>query len=842
MFGFQRREVRTCECETLLPKLGCLAHTSQVDATVVLLGVSRQEGGEFLRRRTPWPDLRAAVVGRTRHQAQQVRNATEEAYPTTPAATNSPRLGSVSSTDGVLRLNPVDRSLTKALGARTGTALGKLGLRTIGDLLTHYPRRYVMPGKLTSLADLVMGERVLIVVDVVSFTARPMRNRRGSVVTVEVSDGIGHLPMVFFPPHQGRVTYLERQLKPGRRIMVEGTVGDNRGVRQLVHPEFEDFDESEDEAQALERRLRPRPSYPATAAASSQLIRLSVRTLLDPMPDQSLLDPVPLAIREAEGLITHADAMRQIHNPATVDEYKAAQKALRFEEAFVLQAAMARRRAEAAGQLATARPPIENGLLEAFDDRLPFTLTDGQIEVGATLSAEISRTEPMQRLLQGEVGSGKTVAALRAMLQIVDGGGQAALLAPTEVLAAQHYRSITAMLGPLAEGGMLTGTDNATRVTLLTGSQSAAQRRQALGEAAGGSAGIVIGTHAIIQDHVQFADLGLVVVDEQHRFGVEQRDALRAKGRTSPHLLVMTATPIPRTVAMTIFGDLEISTLKELPLGRAPITTHLVADTNELWLRRTWHRMAEEVAQDRRVFVVCPRISAGTAEDDGSDDAPPLDAEGETKRELNSVESMVEMLRAMPILDGIEIGTLHGRMSGEDKDAAMAAFSSGRTPILVTTTVIEVGVDVPQASLMVVMDADRFGLAQLHQLRGRVGRGGTPGVCLAIAPVPDKVRGEPDPPSVKRLEAFASTIDGFELAEADLKERREGNVLGASQAGRTSSLRLLRVMTDAKIIERARKHARAVVAEDPALDQHPYLDEAIRRALNPESEEFLERN
>jgi ATP-dependent DNA helicase RecG len=441
----------------------------------------------------------------------------------------------------------------------------------------------------------------------------------------------------------------------------------------------------------------------------------------------------------------------------------------------------------------------------------------------------------MHRLLQGEVGSGKTIVSLRAMLTVVDSGGQAALLAPTEVLAQQHHRSITAMLGDLAAGGMLGGAENATRVALLTGSQSTAARRQALLDAASGDAGIVIGTHALLQERVDFADLGLVVVDEQHRFGVEQRDALRAKAFRTPHLLVMTATPIPRTVAMTVFGDLETSTLSELPAGRQPISTHVVPATNDRWLQRTWERLGEEVAAGRQAFVVCPRIG----DDAGPDDDGAGEADGGSpptgRRPAVSALETFEMLCANPALAGVRIGLLHGRLPAEEKDATMRAFAAGDIDVLVATTVVEVGVDVPNASVMVVMDADWFGVSQLHQLRGRVGRGTDPGLCLLVT------EADPQSPAGTRLAAVASTLDGFALSQVDLEARREGDVLGWRQSGAKSSLRLLRVLTDADVIADAREVATALVAADPDLSRHPALRAAIDQLLDPERELFLER-
>jgi ATP-dependent DNA helicase RecG len=429
----------------------------------------------------------------------------------------------------------------------------------------------------------------------------------------------------------------------------------------------------------------------------------------------------------------------------------------------------------------------------------------------------------MHRLLQGEVGSGKTVVALRAMLRVVDSGGQAALLAPTEVLAQQHHRSISAMLGDLASAGMLGGADKATGVALVTGSLGAAARREALLDVASGAAGIVIGTHALLEERVQFADLGLVVVDEQHRFGVEQRAALAAKaGEARPHVLVMTATPIPRTVAMTVFGDLETSTLTELPAGRAPVQTTVVPMRSQpSWLDRAWQRVREEAAQGRQAYVVCPRV-------DPDDKATP----GEVR--LAAVEEVTPLL-ALGALEGLRVECLHGRMSSERKEAVMRAFASGEVDVLVATTVIEVGVDVGNATVMVILDADRFGVSQLHQLRGRIGRGGHPGLCLLVS------QAEQGTPALERLTAVASTTDGFELSRVDLEQRREGDVLGAAQSGSRSGLKLLSVLEHEDDIVAAREAAVGVLTADPTLGDHPELADAVRRLDESEQADYLEK-
>ncbi|HWS57636.1 MAG TPA: ATP-dependent DNA helicase RecG [Actinotalea sp.] len=740
--------------------------------------------------------------------------------------------------------------LTAVLGPRTAAPLAQLGLRTTGELLRHYPRRYAEPGRMTDLSALVPGEHVTVMARVVQATVRDMRTRGGAILQATVSDGHRELSLTFFAKRRGALRGHEDALRPGRVGLFTGTVGAYRGALQLTHPDYQVVGvDADDEAAAMVEASRPIPIYRASAAVPTWRIQRAVRTVLDPLRDEDLPDPLPVELRERRGLRPLRESLREIHQPYTEAEHRRAAHRLRFEEALVLQAALARRRAEVAAQAATARVgalPGEPSLLADLDARLPFALTAGQREVGGQLSDELARARPMQRLLQGEVGSGKTVVALRAMLQVVDSGGQAALLAPTEVLATQHLRTVRALLGPLAEDGMLGGAQNATRVVLLTGSQGAAARRAALLDAASGRAGIVVGTHALLGEQVQFADLGLVVVDEQHRFGVEQRDALRGRAGSTPHLLVMTATPIPRTVAMTVFGDLEVATLAEVPSGRPGITTHVVPADNAGWLARAWARVREEVDAGRRAYVVCARISADDGADPrGTDDAdlvapdaasPDAGSAGPVRPPLRSVEEVAAELAALPVLGGVPVGVLHGRLPAAQKEAVMARFASGEVPVLVSTTVVEVGLDVPEASVMVVLDADRFGLSQLHQLRGRVGRGTAPGLCLLVAHAAE------GSDAATRLSTLAQTTDGFRLATVDLELRREGDVLGASQSGGVSSLRLLRVVRDADLIADAREDAAALVAEDPTLGRWPALVEAIDARLDPGREEFLERS
>jgi ATP-dependent DNA helicase RecG len=727
-----------------------------------------------------------------------------------------------------------------------GKAAGKLdehlGLRTTGDLLRHYPRRYAQRGELTDLAALRDGEHVTVFAQVASVTSRKMTTRKGHLLEVTVTDGRARLTLTFFR----QAKYWERKFVPGSHGMFAGRVSTYKGRRQLAHPEFKLLGAG-DADKAAELAAELIPVYPATKDVSTWDIEKCVRIVLDTMAE--VTDPLPGEFRERHGLPGLASALRGVHRPADLAEAGRARDRLKWDEALVLQAALAQRRIAAAALPAVARPPTPGGLLTAFDARLPFTLTAGQQEVGEEVAAELARDHPMHRLLQGEVGSGKTVIAMRAMLQVIDAGGQAALLAPTEVLAQQHHRSVSELLGPLGQAGRLGGADTATRVALLTGSQGAAARREALLDAASGAAGIVIGTHALLTEHVQFADLGLVVIDEQHRFGVEQRDALREKARSGrPHVLVMTATPIPRTVAMTVYGDLDTSTLSELPAGRSPIATHVVpALEKPHYLDRTWQRIREEVAQGRQAYVVCPRIGGDAAAAvngaDETGEAAPADADTAAGGDDEDTDAKRPPLAVLDVLPGLEQGPLaglrlamlHGRLPSEEKEAAMAAFASGSVDVLVSTTVVEVGVDVANATVMVILDADRFGVSQLHQLRGRVGRGADPGLCLLVTEAPEASKAR------DRLEAVAATLDGFELAELDLRQRREGDVLGAVQAGRKKSLKLLSVIDDRDLIGEARREATALVEDDPDLAGHPALVSAIDSLLDEEQADFLEK-
>ncbi|MGA5113633.1 ATP-dependent DNA helicase RecG [Streptomyces pseudogriseolus] len=726
----------------------------------------------------------------------------------------------------------LDEPLKKVLGPATAKVMAEhLGLHTVGDLLHHYPRRYEERGQLTHLADLPMDEHVTVVAQVAdarlhTFASSRAPRGKGQRLEVTITDGSGRLQLVFFgagvhKPH--------KELLPGTRAMFAGKVSVFNRRLQLAHPAYELLRaDSEEAVESWAGALIP--LYPATAKLESWKIGKAIQTVLPSA--QEAADPLPETLREGRGLLPLPEALLKIHRPHTKADIDQARARLKWDEAFVLQVALARRRHADAQLPAVPRRPRPDGILAAFDDRLPFTLTEGQRKVSEEIFADLATEHPMHRLLQGEVGSGKTLVALRAMLAVVDAGGQAAMLAPTEVLAQQHHRSVTEMMGELAEGGMLGGSENAAKVVLLTGSMGAAARRQALLDLATGEAGVVIGTHALIEDKVQFHDLGLVVVDEQHRFGVEQRDALRGKGKQPPHLLVMTATPIPRTVAMTVFGDLETSVLDQLPAGRSPIASHVVpAADKPHFLARAWERVREEAGKGHQAYVVCPRIGD---EEDGPKAKKKSPEDEAEKRPPLAVLDIAEQLARGP-LAGLRVEVLHGRMQPDDKDAVMRRFAAGEADVLVATTVIEVGVNVPNATVMVIMDADRFGVSQLHQLRGRVGRGSAPGLCLLVTEMPEASAAR------QRLNAVASTLDGFELSRIDLEQRREGDVLGQAQSGTRSSLRMLAVIDDEEVIAEAREEATRIVAADPDLERLPALRTALDALLDEEREQYLEK-
>jgi ATP-dependent DNA helicase RecG len=731
--------------------------------------------------------------------------------------------------------------LENILGSKTARLFEPLKVSTVGDLMRLVPRRYFSGTELSDLSLLRDGEEVAVLAEVVdartfNFDDRPYIRARGKPrLEAVITDHRGKVTCTFFGQPR-LIRYWKGQLQPGARGIFAGKVTRFNGRLQLAHPDFVIVDENGDVIGGTKRNAALLSAsnvplvglYPLTAKLRTWTIAECAALALESLT--GIEDPLPEWIRAAAGVMDLESAFRAVHQPTDKSVIGEGRQRLRFDEAFALQLTMAYRRADAASHRAVARRRRSGGLLDAFDERLPFILTAGQIEVSEEIMTELGRDRPMQRLLQGEVGSGKTLVALRAMLAVVDAGGQAALLAPTEVLAAQHYQTITRMLGELATGGTLEAPEQATGVVLITGSSPAARRREATLQAASGAAGIVIGTHALLSADVQFADLGLVVVDEQHRFGVEQRAALSAKADPRPHVLVMTATPIPRSVAMTVFGDLETSTLREIPAGRAEVSTVVVDIVRQpSWVERVWQRVVEEVGHGRQAYVVCPRISSAGS---SGADAENLVSESDAAPAV-AVEDLFQELSGGP-LAGLRVEMLHGQLPSEVKDAVMSRFAAGEIDVLVSTTVIEVGVDVPNASVMVIQDADRFGISQLHQLRGRIGRGVHPGVCLLLTTASE------DSAARQRLDAVAGTRDGFALAEVDLEQRREGDVLGASQSGSRSSLKLLRVLRDAQLIAQARTLAEECIAQDPELND-PRLADIVLDMEMDAAGEWLER-
>lgn len=664
-----------------------------------------------------------------------------------------------------------------------------------------------------------------------------------------------------------------REIREGETMMFSGRVGIYRGEYTLTNPHYALLSKDASGADVTDAATAPVPVYRAPVKLPTDRISGYMAQLLEKVPLKELEDPVPYTIRRARKVPSLEWTYRALHTPDSEDTWRAAQAQMRYREAFVLQSALARLHSVRAAHLTQPRPAVEGGLADRLLQALPYELTEGQQKVGAEIAADLSSESPMNRLLQGDVGSGKTVVALRAMLQVADAGGQSAMLAPTEVLAEQHLRSVLDILGDMAAPEDSDADDSAAgsaegipagsgaepcrvRVRLLTASMGTRAKRKVLQELADGTAQIVIGTHALLSDEVSFHDLGLVVVDEQHRFGVEQRDGLRGTDGALPHRLVMTATPIPRTVAMTVFGDLDVSVLDTLPAGRQKISTHVVPLAEKpAWASRLWRRAREEIDAGHQVYVVVPKIGEdGDSLEEGAAffGASSLNGAGagnsaqgyfgqggsassDGKVQLTSVASMHSYLSAEDALVGVRIGTLHGRMDPAEKTAVMTAFERGEIDLLISTTVIEVGVNVPNATLMIIMDADRFGISGLHQLRGRVGRGGYAGTCLLVT------RQEEGGVSRERLDAVASTTDGFELSRIDLAQRREGDILGAAQSGSKSTLRFLRALADADIIERAREDARSVVEKDPTLAKHPSLARTIDRALDADREAFLGR-
>lgn len=729
--------------------------------------------------------------------------------------------------------------LSKVVGDRTAKALREeLGLETLEDLLRHYPRRHVVRGELTDIESLNEDEEVTILAKIQSVNVKRIPGRKGAILEVVVSDGRAKLILTFF-----NQAWRTKELREGREGLFAGKVGLFKGKRQLAHPDYLLIPDGENKEEAISDFAgKFLPVYPATRKLPSWKVAQCVRIGLDAIGE--VAEPLPEKFREGLGFPTLQQALHQVHSPASLEEAQRARERLTFDEALSMQIFLIQRKNEIKRERTKVRER-RTGILEKFDARLPFELTPGQRRVSAQIEGDLFSSSPMFRLLQGDVGSGKTIVALRAMLAIIDSGGQAALLAPTEVLAQQHYKNFQKLLGDLAMKGMLGTADVSTRIALLTGSTSSDERIEIISATRSGEIGILIGTHALLSEGVDFNDLALLVIDEQHRFGVEQRDVLRNRSSLPPHVLVMTATPIPRTVAMTVFGDLDVSTLDELPLGRTPIETHVIAANEKpAFLERAWRRVVEEVGRGQQVYIVAPRISASDNSDFSTFGlsaeelarARRLSGEEASEQEIgkHSVEELFPKL-SNGELKSLRVSALHGRMSTHEKETVMSRFNAGEIDVLISTTVIEVGVDVPNASMMVIMDADRFGVSQLHQLRGRVGRGSVPGLCLLVTNVASGT------PAMSRLEAVASTTDGFELSRLDLEQRREGDVLGSAQSGATSHLRLLRVIRDEDVIIRARQVAEQILSIDPELASNPALREEVDKLRLEERASYLEK-
>ena len=681
-------------------------------------------------------------------------------------------------------------ALDRVLGDKTAKSFAKnLGLITVADLLQHYPRRYSSRGELTPITNLPVGESVSIVAEVVDARERRTKGRVSHILEVRITDGSGFLSLTFF-----NQAWRQKNLLPGTRGLFAGKIGEYQGKLQLAHPDYELFLDEVSQFDAKAWADKPIPIYPASASVTTWMIQKALGIVLDTLG--TIEDEVPEQLAKKHKLMSLNQAFEKIHRPETKTDWSSATKTLSYHEAFLLQANLIARKIANEKSPATIRSGGTNGYLAAFDSALSFKLTKGQQSVGEEISLDLAKSYPMNRLLQGEVGSGKTLVALRAMLAVADTEGQSALLAPTEVLASQHFRSISKSLGE----------DLAKEIglTLLTGQLSTADRKKAMLQVVSGASKIVIGTHALFSEKVEFYDLGLVVIDEQHRFGVEQREKLRLKGKLSPHVLTMTATPIPRTLAVTVFGDMAVSSLTELPAGRKEIDSHVVRAGDKNLVSRVWERVAEEVAKGHQVFVVCPKIDESDKDNSGA-----------------SVDKTTTELRKNPNLASLRIDSLHGRMDQEQKSDIMAKFVNKEIDVLVATTVIEVGVDVPNATVMVILDADNFGISQLHQLRGRVGRGQAKGLCLLLTGAEDGSI------ALQRIDAVAAESDGFKLSEIDLELRREGDVLGASQSGGRSSLRLLQVIRDAALIQKVRVEVEQLFEADPGLETSPTLRLAI---------------
>lgn len=724
------------------------------------------------------------------------------------------------------------------VGDRTAKVLfEELGLATVEDILRHYPRRYVVRGQLTDFHSLNDGDEVTILARIASCKVKKIPGRKGGILEVVVSDGSEKLLLTFF-----NQAWRAKDLREGREGLFAGKVSQYKNQRQLAHPDYLLVPEGEDAQTAADDFAgKYLPVYKATRKLPSWKIAQCVSLALANVGD--LEDPLPVQLQSQLDLPSLSKALREVHQPTDLLAAEKAIYRLTFDEALAMQLFLLLRKREIRKNQSKVPTRLNEELLAKFDESLNFKLTAAQLRVWNEIRLDLAGDSPMYRLLQGDVGSGKTIIALRAMLSVEN--GQSALLAPTEVLAQQHFKTFTQLLGNLANRGALDGPMEGVRIALLTGSTSSADRREILGLAKSGEIDILIGTHSLLNEELKFKNLELVVIDEQHRFGVEQRDVLRSKSEYPPHILVMTATPIPRTVAMTVFGDLDVSTLDELPLGRTPIQTHVVNSLTEPKLMdRTWQRVREEVSSGHQVYVVVPRISPTDDSDFSNfglsgDELKRIkrlsgDPELQFSQPASSVSEIFPKLRD-EILNGLRIAALHGRLSSDEKESAMRAFQAHEIDVLVSTTVIEVGVDVSNASMMVILDAERFGVSQLHQLRGRVGRGQVPGLCILVTSA------TPESDAALRLKAVASTTDGFELSRLDLEQRREGDVLGSAQSGATSHLRLLRVIRDESLIIKARQVAMELIDSDEALVNYPGLLIEVDKLRQEERASYLEK-
>jgi ATP-dependent DNA helicase RecG len=680
----------------------------------------------------------------------------------------------------------------RSVTGRQGEALAELGITTVFDLLTHYPRRYLDRTRLVQIAEVVLGEQAIVVGTVKRISARRARTGR-TVVEADITDGSGFLRVTFF-----NQPWRQRYLPVGTEAIFVGKVDMYKGRRQMV-PDEVDF--------AGARTGRILPVYPQSEKQKlfSRDFETWVVEALERAKD--FADPLPAEAKDQLDLTDRTWAFHQVHQPESIDAAYAARRRLAFDELFRLQMTLVLRKRALERESKGIRHAVEGELVPRFHQRLPFPLTKAQRRAITEIEADMAGPHPMHRLLQGDVGAGKTVVAVSALLTAVQGGHQGAFMAPTEVLAEQHHVAVRALLADLSvpdAGGSLF-EERPLRVELLTNRTTAAERTKLHAALAAGQVDILIGTHALLTEEVAFKQLGLVVIDEQHRFGVEQRAALRGKG-DDPDVLVMTATPIPRTAAMTVYGDLDMTVLDELPPGRTPITT--VWARGPLEEAEAWGRVKAEVADGRQAYVVCPLV------------------EESERVQAKSATEEYERLRT-EVLPDLRLGLLHGQMRPADKEPVMAAFRRGEVDVLVATTVIEVGVDVPNASVMVIEDADRFGIAQLHQLRGRVGRGAAQSWCYLLGDAESE-----------RLAAVERTTDGFELAEVDLELRGAGTILGTRQKGR-SDLKLASLRRDKPMVAQARELAFKVVDGDPFLEHHPVLADEVRALVDPDEGDFL---